>query len=437
MIGGGVMVRTSGHGFRWLAVTVIGALAVLSGCSAGSLAATSTAPTAAAITAGPNDTGSTVPSTPAASAPTSPSSTPPPPPPPPPVATVSASPAFGTTDVAPAGPVSVTVGQGVIDSLTLTGSDGTAVTGTLSADRTSWTVSQPLAFGTTYTAAGTATGTDGQQVPITGSFGTADTGSQIRNTVYPGDDAVVGVAAPVIVYFGTEPADKTAVASHVTLTSVPAVEGSWAWIKHDDGRWGLDFRTKDYWPAGTKVHLSANLFGVQLAPGAYGAADITSDFTIGRNQVVTADVNSHELVVKQDGNVVASYPASYGRGDNTGDPNLITRSGVHIVSDFYETKLMSNPAYGYTDVPEKWAVRISDNGEFIHANPASSGAQGISNVTHGCVNLSLSDAHDYFNSAIWGDPVEVTGTSVTLGPDDGDFYDWALSWEQWQAISVA
>jgi lipoprotein-anchoring transpeptidase ErfK/SrfK len=428
------MMQANRQGFRWLAVTLIGALALLSGCSTGSLAATSTAPTFTAITAGPGTAESSAPNTTASTAPTSPSSVTPPPPP---VATVSASPAFGSTDVAPAGPVGVTVAQGVIDALTLTGSDGAAVTGALSADRTSWTVSQPLAFGTTYTAAGTATGTDGQQVPISGTFGTADPATQVRNTVYPGDDAVVGVAAPVIVYFGVEPADKAAVASHVTLTSDPAVQGAWAWIKHDDGRWGLDFRTKDYWPAGTKVHVSANLFGVQLAPGAYGAANITSDFTIGRNQVVIADVNSHELVVKQDGNVVASYPASYGRGDNTGDPNLITRSGTHIVSDFYETKLMSNPAYGYTNVPEKWAVRISDNGEFIHANPASSGAQGNSNVTHGCVNLSLSDAHDYYNSAIWGDPVEVTGTSVTLGPDDGDFYDWAMSWDQWQALSVA
>jgi len=34
---------------------------------------------------------------------------------------------------------------------------------------------------------------------------------------------------------------------------------------------------------------------------AYGAADITSDFTIGRNQVVLADANSHSLVVQQDG----------------------------------------------------------------------------------------------------------------------------------------
>ena len=63
-------------------------------------------------------------------------------------------------------------------------------------------------------------------------------------------------------------------------------------------------------------------------------------------------------------------------------------------------------------------------------------AQGNSNVTHGCVNLSLTDAQEYFHSAIWGDPVEVTGTSMTLGPDDGDICIWALSWDQWKAKSV-
>jgi hypothetical protein len=77
--------------------------------------------------------------------------------------------------------------------------------------------------------------------------------------------------------------------------------------------------------------------------------------------------------------------------------------------------------------------RISNNGEFIHANPASGGAQGNSTVTHGCVNLSLDDAQAYYESAIWGDPVEVTGTDVPLSADDGDIYDWALSWDEWTA----
>jgi lipoprotein-anchoring transpeptidase ErfK/SrfK len=101
-----------------------------------------------------------------------------------------------------------------------------------------------------------------------------------------------------------------------------------------------------------------------------------------------------------------------------------------------ESTLMSNPAYGYRNVPEKWAVRISDNGEFIHQNQYTVADQGMVNVSHGCINLSADSARAYFHSAIYGDPVEVTGTSVQLSAADGDIYDWALTWDQWQAIAV-
>jgi len=110
--------------------------------------------------------------------------------------------------------------------------------------------------------------------------------------------------------------------------------------------------------------------------------------------------------------------------------------GIHIVMDKQETTLMSNPAYGYSNVPEKWAVRISDNGEFIHQNQYTVTDQGVVNVSHGCINLSAQSAQAYFASAIYGDPVEVTGTSVELSAVDGDIYDWALTWEQWKALSV-
>ena len=110
--------------------------------------------------------------------------------------------------------------------------------------------------------------------------------------------------------------------------------------------------------------------------------------------------------------------------------------GIHIVMDKQETTLMSNPAYGYSNVPERWAVRISDNGEFIHQHPYTVADQGVVNVSHGCVNLSAQSAQAYFDSAIYGDPVEVTGTSVQLSADDGDIYDWALSWDQWKALAV-
>ena len=85
---------------------------------------------------------------------------------------------------------------------------------------------------------------------------------------------------------------------------------------------------------------------------------------------------------------------------------------------------------------ERFAVRISNNGEFIHANPASSGAQGNTNVTNGCINLSTTDAQQYFNTAIYGDPVEVTGTSIELSYADGDIWDWAVDWDDWTSMSA-
>ena len=403
---------------------ILALLAVVAGCSGGSLTtANSTITSTAGVPVGPSESGA------ASSTATTTTTVPP-------VASVTGTPALGATGLSPSEPIAVTVAKGTIDALTLTNPDGKAVAGTVSADKTSWILGEVLGFGKVYTLAGTATGIDGKQIPISGTYTTAGEDAQVRNTLFPGDGAVVGVAAPISVSFGVEPEDRVAAQKAVTITTVPAVEGAWGWVKHDDGRWALDYRTKEYWPAGTQVHVEAKLYGLRLGPNAYGQADITSDFTIGRNQVVIADVNSHELVVQQNGATVASYPASYGRGEDTGDPNLITRSGIHVVNEFNETKLMSNPRYGYSNIPEKWAVRISNNGEFIHANPASTGAQGNSNVTHGCVNLSLADADEYFHSAIWGDPVQITGTSVQLGPEDGEIYIWALPWDQWLTYSA-
>jgi lipoprotein-anchoring transpeptidase ErfK/SrfK len=354
----------------------------------------------------------------------------------PPVAAVSATPAFGSTDLAPIDPITVSVAQGTIDSLVMTNPEGREVSGTVSADRASWTVGEELGFGKTYTVTGTATGTDRKQVPISGTFTTVKPEDEVRTTVNPGDGEIVGVAAPVTVSFGVEPEDRALIEKNVTITTDPAVEGAWAWIKHDDGRWALDWRPREYWPANTKVHVDAKVYGLKFGEGAYGAQDLTSDFSIGRNQVVKADVNSFEMVVQQDGVTVASYPASYGKGEAGGDPNLITRSGVHVVNEFNEVKLMNNPRYGYTNSPQKWAVRISNNGEFIHANPNSVGSQGSSNVTHGCINLSTEHAEQYFKGALWGDPVEITGTSVELSAEDGDIYDWAIPWDEWLTLSA-
>jgi hypothetical protein len=127
------------------------------------------------------------------------------------------------------------------------------------------------------------------------------------------------------------------------------------------------------------------------------------------------------------------FPCSYGEADKARN---VTRNGIHVVSEKYADFYMSNPAAGYSHVHERWAVRISNNGEFIHANPASAGAQGNTNVTNGCINLSTGDAEQYFQSAMYGDPVEVTGSTIQLSYSDGDIWDWAVDWDTWVAMSA-
>ena len=42
----------------------------------------------------------------------------------------------------------------------------------------------------------------------------------------------------------------------------------------------------------------------------------------------------------------------------------------------------------------------------------------------------------YFGTATYGYLVEVTGSDVALSSADGEIYDWAMGWDQWQALSA-
>jgi lipoprotein-anchoring transpeptidase ErfK/SrfK len=351
---------------------------------------------------------------------------------PPPEASVAYNPAIGSSTSTPTAPVTVTAQRGTLDGVQLTGPDGKPVPGTYSADRTSWTAGGPFAYGRKYTWAGTATGSDHRAVPLAGDFSTVTPAKVIRGTLNIGDNKTVGVAAPIRIQFDGHVTDRAAVEKALSITTSNPVTGSWGWLPDEGGGSRIDYRTKDYWPAQTKVMVAAKLFGVAYGAGAYGSRDISSSFTIGRAQIVRADVNSFHLIVLVDGKQVADYPASYGLAT---DPERNTRSGIHVVSEKFTDKRMVSQRYDYDNV-EKWAVRISNNGEFIHANPVSAAAQGSANVTHGCVNLSLENAEAYYNTALYGDPVEVTGTPIQLSAQDGDLWDWTLSWAQWQGLSA-
>ena len=336
-------------------------------------------------------------------------------------------------DVLPTAPVGLQVRDGWFQRVTLTNADGRVVAGVLSRDRTAFNTTEPLGYGMEYRWGGSVVGRDGKAVPVQGTFTTITPTNEVSGQFQLADGQVVGVAAPIILQFDASISDKASVERALTVTTDPPVEGSWAWLPDEAEGSRVHWRTREYFPSGTKVHVDARLYGVPFGDGAYGAADSTLAFEIGRRQLVKAEASSHRIQVITDAGVIMDFPCSYGEGDV---PRNVTRSGIHVVSEKYEDFYMTNPAAGYANLRERFAVRISNNGEFIHANPASSGAQGNTNVTNGCINLSLEDAQQYFNSAIYGDPVEVTGTSIQLSYADGDIWDWVIGWDEWVSMSA-
>ncbi|GAB3573346.1 L,D-transpeptidase LdtMt5 [Amycolatopsis endophytica] len=344
-------------------------------------------------------------------------------------AKVSVQPGDGAKDVAPGDAAQVTVTDGELQTVTLTNPDGKQVAGELSADKRSWTVTEDLGYGKTYTWSGTALGQDGKQATVAGSFSTVSPRKQLSASLNVGDDQTYGIAMPIAVTFSSKVTDKAAAERALSVETTPETEGSWAWVSDTSAHW----RPKEYWQPNTQVKVSANIYGLRIGDGTYGKRDVSAAFSIGRSQIVRGDTTTHHMQVIRDGVQIADYPVSYGLDS---DPGRVTHSGVHVVMSKHATYSMSNPRYGYTDVNVPWAVRISNNGEFIHGLASSVWAQGKQNVSHGCLNLSPSRAKEYYDGVLTGDPVEITGSTQTLSAKDGDYSDWTYSWADWTKLSA-
>jgi lipoprotein-anchoring transpeptidase ErfK/SrfK len=352
---------------------------------------------------------------------------------PPPSPRLTLQPADAASDVVPIAPISVQISDGWFQHVALTNSSGKVVAGVFNQERTVYTTTEPLGYDSTYTWSGSAVGHEGKAIPVKGKFTTVSPSKKIGGAFQLADGQTVGIAAPIIIQFDAPIADKAAVEKALVVTTNPPVEGGWAWLPDEAQGARVHWRTREYYPAGTAVNVDAKLYGLPFGDGAYGDQDISLHIQIGRRQVVKAEVSSHRIQVVTDGGVIMDFPCSYGEADKARN---VTRNGIHVVTEKYSDFYMSNPAAGYSNAHERWAVRISNNGEFIHANPASAGAQGNTNVTNGCINLSTSDAQQYFGSAIYGDPVEVTGSSIELSYSDGDIWDWAVDWDTWVGMSA-
>lgn len=304
-------------------------------------------------------------------------------------------------------------------------------------DSAAWISTYDLVADSEYTVKATATTAGGDEVDLnaTVTVGASDGAPMsVRTTL--GDDQTVGVAAPIMLNFGStvskEFRDDVERRLSVKVTDEDGnereVEGSWGWL-YDDPQSRLHFRPKEFWPAHSKVSVDVPLEDVPTGENSVGQNDLTLDFEIGRKQVVEASAKTHRMVVTRDGKEVMDFPASLGA------PKSPSYNGTHVVMSKAADYTMKSEQWDYeTDV--QWAVRIHNNGEFIHAAPWSTGVQGSQNVSHGCINLSTQRAKQYFDSAIFGDPVEITGSHVSLSTQDSDISDWVYSWKDWQKLSA-
>ena len=269
---------------------------------------------------------------------------------------VSSKPKFGTTDVDPSDPVTVTVFSADIQELTVSGDDGVPVAGTISEDKSTWTLGQRLNYNTTYTFAGTAVAESGERSEISGTLATLRPEKTVRASFQIPSGTTVGVAAPVIITFAEAIDDKAAAQSTFKLTTDKGeIPGSWGWLQDEDIQGtGVEqsivhFRPATYWPAYTNVHVEANLYGVNYGGGAWGEEDILTDFTIGRKLVVQADVTTFRMLVQIDDQVVRNYAVSYGK-DSV--PGRATVSGIHVVTEKYPEFEMCNPQFDYCNLKE-------------------------------------------------------------------------------------
>ena len=173
-------------------------------------------------------------------------------------------PAKAAADVSPTAPVGVEVSDGWLQRVALTNPEGKVVAGSLNRDRTAFNVTEPLGYGVEYTWAGSVVGRDGKAIPLQGSFSTISPDTRVNGQFQLADGQVVGVAAPIIIQFDASISDKASVEKALKVTTDQPVEGSWAWLPDEVGGSRVHWRTRDYYPAGTKVHVDAKLYGTSL-----------------------------------------------------------------------------------------------------------------------------------------------------------------------------
>jgi lipoprotein-anchoring transpeptidase ErfK/SrfK len=227
-------------------------------------------------------------------------------------------------------------------------------------------------------------------------------------TFNPAGGSTVGVAQPIVINFARPIADQPMAEQAIHISSNPPVPGKFYWLTPTQVRW----RPLSFWPAHTAVHIDA--------------AGTMSDFMTGDQLIATADDATHQLTVTRNGTVVKTIPMSMGMAAGGHQ----TPNGTYYVLDKKASVVMDSSTYGVPvhstygyKVTVQDAVRFDNSGDYVHSAPWSVDDQGKRDVSHGCINISPSNAKWFFDNFGAGDPIVVKNSVGTYSKNDGS-NDW-------------
>jgi lipoprotein-anchoring transpeptidase ErfK/SrfK len=335
----------------------------------------------------------------------------------------------GAVGVAVDSPVTVSADNGVLASVEMVNENGGTVDGQLSPDGVRWASTERLGYNRLYTLTAKARGLGGTATRQL-TFQTHSPQNLTMPYAMPHDGEVVGVGEPVAIQFDENIANREAAEKAIVVTTDPPVEGAFYWLNNREVRW----RPEHFWKPGTAVNIAVNTYGVDLGDGVFGEDNVRSHFTVGDEIIATADDNTKMVTVRVNGDVVKTMPTSMGK-DSTP-----TASGTYILGVRFAHMIMDSSTYGVpvnspngyrTEVD--FATQMSYSGVFVHSAPWSVGAQGHTNTSHGCLNVSPSNAQWFYEHTKRGDIVQVLNT---LGPPlsgTEGLGDWNIPWDQWHA----
>lgn len=348
-------------------------------------------------------------------------------------ATVTVTPEADSADVPVSVEVGFTVEGGTVSTVSLATEAGDAVDGKMHPDGTTWVPDSPLEYETAYVATVVATDDSGAESTATAAFTTMTRpGDETRVGIaeyYIPNEGVRGQAMPIVIEFNDYyeiPEDlRPSVERRLFVESEPAQVGTWHWFTGSH----LEYRPKEYWEPGTEIKVRLGLGGLPLGNDKFGQYDIEAAFGIDtERRLLDVDNDTKELVAYRDDDAVNTTPVSLGSTKYPsyyGHMVIMSReTDATFVSDLYE---------GEVDVD--FAMRMTFSGQYLHSAPWSVADQGVRNVSHGCVNVSLEMGEWLYEFVKVGDPIVVKNTEVPLQPGDG-FTAWDLEWEDFVAGSA-